>query len=133
MRLYLNLCVPVGGPGGMRAALEALVALDRVYLRSHPMTPDIYRAGIVYLRDVDEGDQGRPLSELWYTIPDVIASGGADCKCLAAWRVAALRELGEHADPWVLQVGPATWHVVVRRADGTMEDPSALLGMRGKG
>lgn len=133
MRLFLNICVPVAGPGGLRAALEALTALDRVYLRSHPRTPELYASGVRYLRDADARDQGRPLSELWLTVPDVIQAGGADCKCLAAWRVSELRELGEDASPHVLRVGPSLWHVQVRRGDGTIEDPSALLGMRGEG
>lgn len=131
MRLLLNICVPVSGRLGLEAALEALVSLDRVYLRSHPSTPALYQAGVRYLRDVDERDQGRPAAELWYTIPDVLRSGGADCKCLAAWRVSELREAGEAARVYVVHPAPRLWHIQVRRSDGSIEDPSAILGMRG--
>lgn len=118
---------------GLQAALEALTALDRVYLRSHPDTPPIYDAGIVYLRDAEDRDQGRPRAELWLTVPDVRRAGGADCKCLVAWRLAELRERGETAEPLMVRVTENLWHVQLRREDGRIEDPSTRLGMGGKG
>lgn len=133
MRLRVNICVPVGGPIGLEAALEALVALNRVYLRSHPTAPMLYESGVRYLRDVDNRDQRKPRAELWYTVPDVLRSGGADCKCLAAYRVAELRETGEEARCLVKRVTAHLWHIQVTRGDGTMEDPSAELGMNGDG
>lgn len=130
MRLRLNLCVPVAGPLGLAVALEALVQLNRVYLRTHRDAPALYQAGVRYLRDADNGDQQLPDAELWLTIPDCLKSGGADCKVLSAYRVAELRESGEHgARCKVMRVGPQSWHVIVTRADGRDEDPSAILGM----
>jgi len=131
MRLYLNIAVPVAGEVGLHAALEALVALDRVYLRAHPRTPPLRRAGVRYLRDADAGTQANPPTELWLTVPDAIRAGGADCKVLAAWRVAELRERGELGARPVLSRHRHLWHVRVRRADGRIEDPSAELGMKG--
>lgn len=120
----------MAGPLGLLSALEALVGLNRVYLRTHPRAPSLYRAGVRYLRDADNGDQQLPDAELWLTIPDCLASGGADCKVLSAYRVAELRERGElDARCHVVQVGPSSWHVIVKRADGTTEDPSRELGM----
>lgn len=130
MELRLNICVPVAGPLGLLTALEALVSINRVYLRTHPRAPSLYRAGLRYLRDVDNRSQALPDAELWLTIPDTIAAGGADCKVLSAYRVAELRERGElDARCHVVQVGPSSWHVIVKRADGTTEDPSRRLGM----
>ena len=130
MRLRLNLCVPVAGPLGLSVALEALVSLNRVYLRTHPGAPRIYEAGIQYLRDADNGNQDMPDAELWLTVPDCLASGGADCKVLAAYRVAELREQGElGARCTVIRTGPQSWHVAVERGDGRAEDPSIILGM----
>lgn len=132
MRLWLNICVPVAGATGLEAALECLVALDRVYLRTHPRAPRIYDAGIRYLRDADGASQDTPPSELWLTVPDCIAAGGADCKVLAAWRCAELRERdGELGARCVLSRVGRLWHVRVRRSDGTIEDPSRVLGMGG--
>ena len=132
MRLYLNLAVPVSGPAGLRAALEALIALDRVYLRTHRRTPMLAHAGVRYLRDADAGSQASPPTELWLTIPDARRAGGADCKVLAAWRVAELRELGEAGARPLLSRHGRMWHVRVKRADGSVEDPSRELGMKGK-
>jgi len=133
LRLYLNICVPVSGPLGLEAAIEALTALDRVYLRSHPGTLPIYESGAVYLRDAEDRDQGRPRAELWLTVPDVMRAGGADCKCLVAWRLAELRERGEDARPVIVRVSQSLWHVQLRREDGRIEDPSKRLGMGGEG
>jgi len=113
-------------------ALTLLVLLDRFYLSRHPGTPALYDAGVRYYRDADRRTQQVPAAELWLTIPDALAAGGADCKVLAAWRVAELLERGEDpaARPELEQHG-SLWHVVVRRGDGSREDPSARLGMRG--
>jgi len=129
VRLYLNICVPVSGPMGLEAALEALVALNRVYLRTHPRTPALYQAGVRYLRDADAATQDTPPAELWLTIPDCRSAGGADCKVLSAWRVAELRERGELRARCLLSRKGHLWHVRVTRSDGTIEDPSRALGM----
>lgn len=109
-------------------ALEALVRINQDYLRSHPGTPSIYDAGVRYAVEPDG-------FELWDPIPLVIARGAGDCDDLAAARAAELREAGEtgaRADcyPSRISQGRRTWHAIVVRADGTVEDPSARLGMR---
>lgn len=128
MYLYLNICVPVAGPMGLEAALECLVALNRVFLRAHRDTPPLYEAGVRYLRDADAATQDTPPTELWLTIPDCLRMGGADCKVLSAWRCAELREQGDHARCTLTRRG-SLWHVRVTRSDGHIEDPSRALGM----
>lgn len=117
----------------MYLALQLLVDANRVFLRTHPDFPPLYEAGVRYLRDADRRTQQSPDSELWLTIPDAAHLGGADCKVLAAWRVAELQEAGENASCLLIppKRGGRVWHVVVQRADGTVEDPSKLLGMQG--
>jgi hypothetical protein len=73
--------------------------------------------------------------EEFAAIPAIIERGWDDCDGLAPWRCAELREAGEPAKiriQW--KKNPATgqklYHIVVRRADHSIEDPSALLGMR---
>lgn len=129
----LNILIPVAGPTGLYLALTSLVMANRLYLETHPDCPGLYESGVRYLRDADKGTQESPDAELWLTIPDCIAYGGADCKVLAAWRVAELQEQGEAAVPLLIEPRPGgrTWHVVVRRGDGSIEDPSKLLGMNG--
>lgn len=129
----LNILVPVAGPTGLYLALGMLIAANRLYLRTHPDAPPLYESGVRYLRDAEQATQKSPDAELWLTIPDAIAYGGADCKVLAAWRVAELVEAGEDATPLVVPPRPGghTWHVTVQRGDGSEEDPSKILGMEG--
>lgn len=111
---------------------ELLVQLNVRYLRENPQTPPLYQSGVRYTEE-----DGR---EHWKTIPWILwlwhnYGIGQDCDGLAAWRCAELRvRHGErsakcigtpHNLPGVLM-----YHVRVRRADGSIEDPSALLGMR---
>lgn len=107
--------------------LEALVAIDRAYLRGHP-TKSLYRSGVAYGR-----------TQEWDTIPAVLRRGYGDCKSLAAWRIAELREGGAECRAvfrWVRRRsgGGKDFHILVgvaRRGKGEpiWEDPSKALGM----
>lgn len=90
------------------------------------LVPRLYQSGVKYLRQNPRACEFRqPL--------DVYKRGGGDCKQLALWRIAELRELdGENATPrvmWMNEKVGLEAHALVRRADGTLEDPSLLLGM----
>jgi hypothetical protein len=59
----------------------------------------------------------------------------SNCDDLAPWRCAELREAGEPAKIRVqwkrdARTGQKLFHILVRRADGSIEDPSLKLGMR---
>lgn len=105
--------------------LEALTALDQVWLHDHPLTPHIYEAGV---RFVPEDGQ-----EIWSTIPLVIARGYGNCDQFAAWLCAQYRVQGwtdAVAFPIRSTLDPSLIHCIVSR-DGTMstiEDPSHVLG-----
>lgn len=62
----------------------------------------------------------------------VIARKWGDCDDLAPYLAADLRHSG--ADPGATAIvkrsGPKSWHAVVRRSDGAIEDPSLRAGMR---
>ena len=107
--------------------LEALTAVNEAWLREHPSAPWLYESGVRY----EEEPLGR---DDWQDIPETLARRNGDCEDLGCWRVAELRvRSGEHAVPFVRRAlaGPRTvYHVAVRRADGTIEDPSRILGMR---
>lgn len=113
--------------GVLKLQLEALVLANRAYLYMNPRTPQMYMAGIVYVRDP-------PGVEDWKDVPMILYSGWADCKSLASWRVAELRNAGEgEAIPYISyrkSPGMTMYHIAVRRRDGTIEDPSRILGMR---
>jgi len=113
--------------------IRALVGANADWLRGHPDAPLLYEAGVRFIPE----DQPFVLNR-WQSIPTVLAAGGSHCVGLCAWRVAELRErYGENARPAILEfeedreeVGLLQeWHFVVKRADGSYEDPSKCLGM----
>ena len=84
--------------------------------------PFLYRSGVRYMRNDPQ--------ERWQLPSETLRRGGGDCEDLAAWRAAELRIAGEPARVVVTRSAPGVLHAVVRRADGTIEDPSRRLGMR---
>jgi hypothetical protein len=107
--------------------LEALIAANIEYLRACPSTPSLYESGVVYEEEPGERDH-------WQDIPETLGLGNGDCEDLGCWRIAELRyRAEEHATPYITwrEVETRTvFHIAVRRSDGTVEDPSRLLGMR---
>jgi hypothetical protein len=104
------------------AALSGLTALN-VQLLGLLAYPSIYDAGVVYHKEP---------RDVWRHVVDVYRSGWGDCEDLAAWRAAELQASGEDPDAFVYVYRSAAkrYHAVVGRGDGTVEDPSYILGMR---
>lgn len=111
-------------PALFRAMLEGLT-LTNMELIQRGRIPPIYAAGVRYAREP---------RDVWRTAPEVLRRGSGDCEDLSAWRAAELRASGE--DPGarvdVYRSGPRRLHAVVRRGDGSFEDPSRRLGMNAK-
>lgn len=104
------------------ALLDGLVAVNVELMRTRSQLPPLYASGVRYRRE-----RG---TERWQTCEQVFSARVGDCEDLAAWRVAELHQAGEvDAVPIVTRTGRRLWHVRVRRADGTIEDPSRILGM----
>jgi hypothetical protein len=112
----------------MVPALEALTSINEELLSSGRF-PLLYQAGVRYQNEP-------PGQEDWDPADRVIMRGWGDCEDLAAWRAAELRLAGEddaRADTYVSRVRPdgsRVWHAITVRGDGTVEDPSVILGMR---
>lgn len=113
----------------LRALLCRLVDTDLDYLHAHPETPALYASGVRYQRETPT--HGGHNEERFLAIPWVLRLGWGDCDDLTGWRVAELRYTGEdpHAAPEAVEVQPNRWHAVVRRGNGSIEDPSERLGM----
>lgn len=106
--------------------LRALFAIDLDWLRRHPRTPPLYQSGVRYERE--------PF-ERWRSIPVCLEESAGDCEDLSCWRASELVLRGERAFPtwrkrWSQKRQGWLYHIVVRRGDGRIEDPSRLLGMR---
>lgn len=122
MGIRVRMSVPATEPA-LNAALEGLVRVDGEILKdAKGRVSPLYEAGVRYRRET-------PGREDWRNVEEVRAAGVGDCEDLAAWRAAELRFQGEPARAVAVPSGPGKWHAVVRRADGSLEDPSRKLGM----
>lgn len=131
-------------------ALDLLFTADVEFLRANPNTPDIYTPGLMrYEREPLEGEQWDMIvvntptgprsavcprnPEEWKAIPYCIEDGFADCEDLACWLAAQrLVRQGIECRPAFSfrNVGRMSiYHIVCRHPDGTIEDPSRVLGM----
>jgi hypothetical protein len=129
----------------MRALLNVLVTADVEYLRAHPNTPRIYQSGVVYQREPLPKELAKmfpqcvspclpPIHpEEWKTIPECIKDRQADCEDLASWATAEriVRDgIAANIDFSFRTIGSfRIYHIFVRLPDGSIEDPSARLGM----
>ena len=65
----------------------------------------------------------------WADLQATIRRGWGACVNLGTARAGELRAHGLRASPFVVEVDGENWHVMVARADGRTEDPSAAVGM----
>jgi hypothetical protein len=90
--------------------------------------PPLYKSGVKYARQ-------NP-SACAFKWPSMVRKAkNGDCKQLVLWRLAELHLAGEtKATPrlmWLNNRKGLQAHIQIRRADGTTEDPSVNLGMKG--
>jgi|SRR6187399_867532 len=111
---------------------EACIYVNREHLAAYPACPLLYASGVRYQNE----PQGRPDELL--DIVAIQAQGWGDCLHLSCWRVAELRErqrepgakLAYDWKPVLVGGKPGRlFHCFVRRSNGTIEDPSIILGM----
>ena len=107
----------------LRTLVEALVAIDRIYLRARRdrQLPTLYQAGVRYARTED-----------WLPTPVLYWQRYGDCKSLAAARIAELRESGKVAKPafrFLPRPDGVMYHILVQTSAGGFEDPSKICGM----
>lgn len=114
--------------------LDALTKVCAYQLAQNPDLPGPYQR-YADGRPVVLYKEEPPGAEDWDDVPTSLDMGVTDCETLACWQAAYLivRE-GEDARAVYSreQQADGTWlyHIVVRRADGTIQDPSRDLGMR---
>lgn len=108
------------------AALESVTRLNQQMLKKGEV-PSFDRA-------LKYGIKWRPEppgAEHFDHAATVLARKWGDCDDLAPWHAASLRESGTDpgATAIVRRSGPQRWHAVVRRSDGSIDDPSKRAGM----
>ena len=122
----------------IKAILDTQVRLNRLYLARHRGVPPLYASGVRYRNEPKHFKFLGETAEEFALIPIVLARGWGDCDDLSPYRCAELQHHGEPAKmrvQWKRRVYPngrkgrKYYHIVVRRGDGSIEDPSARLGM----
>jgi hypothetical protein len=113
---------PVENAPVLQALLEALIAINRDFLKRRPWCPRLYDTSVYYAR-----------TYWWEPIPALYLRGFGDCKSLAAALIAEYRNAGIPAKPvfrWSEnpQTGSRDFHILVQTANG-FEDPSKVKGM----
>ena len=111
--------------------LETLCQINEWH-RSQEHFPPLYKSGVFY-------EEEPPGEEEWLDTPTLRKTGKGDCEDIACDRVAELRyHCGIPAVPCIkfkdFNVNGKVItlvHVMVLRPDGTLEDPSKVLGMGG--
>lgn len=123
MPLLVTLRVPAT-LGAIESAVEGLTALNyRMMHTAHVGGggfPPLYRSGVVYRREP-------PGEEDWQSATQLLRNGFGDCEDLSAYRAAELRLDGEPATVAIRRTKRGSFHAIVRRADGKLEDPSRIL------
>lgn len=118
-----------------RGALNVTIATNLYLMRSMPEAfPPLYASGVRFAPEPWAGK----IEEFAHALK-VLARMAGDCDDLVAYRVAELRAFGcrlAGTPPEKATVRiygrDKKMHAQVRREDGTIEDPSRLLGMRGR-
>lgn len=126
MALHIRVnCPPFAD--AIEALAEGLVLLNVVLMskaeeHGHEV-PRLYESKATYRRE-------RPGQEFWKGALDALGVAetlSGDCEDLASYRAAELRYMDdEQARVVILRTERGTFHAVVERADGTIEDPSRI-------
>ena len=123
MPLRINITCPAD-PEAIACVVEGLVALNACMMtaarKAGRSAPLLYASGVRYKRE----PKGR---EQWQSAAELLSSGEGDCEDLAAYRAAELRCEGELAFVDIQPTNRGTYHAVVRRGNGQIEDPSRIL------
>jgi len=125
--LHVRINVPPV-PEALEAVAEGLVRLNVWMFETADLSgvesPSLYESGIVYRRE----PRGR---EWWESAADahnIANQRSGDCEDLAAYRAAELRVYDDdHAIVRVVPTKRGSFHAIVEREDGTLEDPSRVL------
>lgn len=114
--------------GGLVAVNEQ--QMRRMRAEGAPSVRDLIASGRLVYSPLDPAEHWQTYEQV---VRDVTELGrtDADCEDLASMVAAEYRVTGEdpRATVYVYRTGPRMSHVVVRRGDGRLEDPSLAAGM----
>jgi hypothetical protein len=134
MALHVRINVPAF-PSAIEAVAEGLVLLNMALMEYADERgvelPPLYETNVRYQRE----PRGREWWESAVDVLGVVADRSGDCEDLAAFRAAELRyyEGEDAARVRIVRTRRGSFHAVVERADGSIEDPSRVLVNKAKG
>jgi hypothetical protein len=127
MRIRVSVPEEHVNPSVVNAALEAVTRLDEQLIRSgqSPTASQLISAGAKWKPEP-------PGDECFDHGGTIAARGWGDCDDWAPLAAAEHRVKGTDpgASAIVIPSGPNTYHAVVQKSDGSIEDPSLAAGMR---
>jgi hypothetical protein len=109
----------------LNSGLEAVTRLNEAMIRGGDLEPFDSDDPQAQWRPEPPGEENFDHGRM------VQGRGWGDCDDLAPWHAASLRVTGQdpEAQAIVRRSGPNRWHAVVRRSNGSIDDPSADAGM----
>lgn len=129
MRSVLSIVLPFGSLRDIDVALAATVIVNLHQMRTRRL-PALYRSGVRYQQEQCLSAAVPESCERFLTAEQLLSEGVGDCDDLSAYRVGELIHTGEDLKARAIVVRPGFgYHAIVLRGDGTIEDPSQLLGM----
>jgi hypothetical protein len=126
--MRVNVAIPEANVSApvLNAALESVTRLDEALLAEDrvPTFDEGVKAGVRWKPEP-------PGAEHFDHAGTVLQRKWGDCDDLAPWHAASLRATGEDPDATAIvrRSGPKRWHAIVRRGDGSIDDPSRTAGM----
>ena len=129
----LSIAMPFEGKSDIDFALSLATVIALRQLRRYPNIPKLYTSGVRYARDVCRAPNVPGACERFLSPLDVLREGKlGDCDDLAPWRAAERILAGDTKARAISIRAPGVgYHAIVRRGDGSIEDPSKRLGMKG--
>lgn len=105
--------------------LDALARINLDLMRRFKV-PRLYDTAVQFRPEPGAGQPGVP--ERFDNVAQVLGRGWGDCDDLVGWRLAELWLFGEPAHRRIVwPEGLPHYHAQLRRADGSIEDPSAYM------
>lgn len=125
----LSIILPFAGQRDIDIALAATVVVN-LHQMAQRALPPLYASGVRYQRERCLVASVPETCERFLTAEQLLRERVGDCDDLAAYRCAELIHTGEDRRARAIAVKPGSgYHAIVLRGDGSIDDPSVILGM----
>lgn len=128
MKIPVVIVGRVRSKADLQAACDASTLWSKAQMIDQPeLRKNLYDTGIYY--KLEKRQDPLPGVERFQTADSLFELGYGDCDDLACVRAAQLQLQGIGARAIPIKSPGGGWHIVVKLPNGSIEDPSARLGM----